>query len=380
VDVDLLNFASDDWTYPNQLLFAVTNAQDGSVVLLPDGHTARFTPSGANPSFDYLVTDEDGLTSAASVIISVPPVTYVWTNRASGSWSAGANWSNGVAPVSSRGNRLEFFSGQTFGGGPFTLNNNLPGTTLVNSLVLGGIASGTTTINLTGGPLQLTANGLTAPSITLDAYTSVFTYNISNAITLADDVTIAGDHSGTFNFAGSLSGAGGVTRTGTYGTLIFSGNNSYAGPTVISAGTLQIGKGGATGTLGSGSCGEQWHVAVFDAPARLRWRMTSAAVAGAASPLRGRLSCDFVLLTGDNTFTGGVTVSGGNLRITTPRNSAAGTKNISVSGNSATLAPRWQCGRHPVCQLRKSAFAPAVLTTAARCMNLKPATTPSPAR
>ncbi len=186
VDVDLLGLASDDWTYPNNLIFAVTNAQDGSAVLLPDGHTARFTPAGGNPGFDYLVTDEDGQTSSAIIIIGVQPATYVWTNLASGSWSTGANWSNGVAPVSSRGNRLEFFSGRTFAGGPFALNNNLPGTTLVNALVLGGIASGTATVNLTGGALQLAANGLTAPTITLDAYSTPFTYNISNAITLDD--------------------------------------------------------------------------------------------------------------------------------------------------------------------------------------------------
>lgn len=334
VDVDLLNYASDDWTYPNQLLFAVTNAQDGSVVLLPDGHTARFTPGGANPGFDYRVTDEDGQTSSARVIISVPPVTYVWTNLASGSWSAGANWSNGIAPTSSRGNRLEFFTGQTFGGGPFTLNNNLSGTTLVNSLVLGGIASGTTTVNLTGGPLQFTANGLTAPSITLDAYTSVFTYNISNGITLADDVTIAGEHTGIFNFAGSLSGAGGVTRTGSYGTLIFSGNNSYAGPTAISAGTLQIGKGGATGTLGSGDVVNNGTLQF----SRAGTIEVANSISGTGSiTVAGTTTNDLVLLTGENTFTGGVTVSGGNLRITDAAQLGVGAKNVTVSGNAATL-------------------------------------------
>lgn len=334
VDVDLLGLASDDWTYPNNLIFAVTNTQDGSAVLLPDGHTARFTPSGVNPGFDYLVTDEDGQTSLASVIIGVSPVTYVWTNITSGGWSAGANWSNGVAPASSRGNRLEFFSGKTFSGGPFTLNNNLPGTTLLNSLVLGGIASGTTTINLNGGALQLAANGLTMPGITLDAYTSAFTYNISNAITLADDVTIVGAHSGVFNFAGRLSGPGGVTRTGTYGTLIFSGNNSYVGPTIISAGTLQIGNNGATGTLGSGDVVNNGTLQ-FSRAGTLEVANDISGTGGIT--VAGPTSNDFALLTGNNTFTGGVTVSGGNLRITDAAQLGSGTKNVSISGNAATL-------------------------------------------
>ena len=33
------------------------------------------------------------------------------------------------------------------------------------------------------------------------------------------------------------------------GTLVFTGNNTYAGPTTISAGTLQLGNGSASGAL-----------------------------------------------------------------------------------------------------------------------------------
>ena len=65
-------------------------------------------------------------------------------------------------------------------------------------------------------------------------------------------MTVNASNSGTFVFNGAITGSGGLTRTNTYSTLILAGNNSYAGPTTISAGTLQIGNDGATGTLGSG--------------------------------------------------------------------------------------------------------------------------------
>jgi fibronectin-binding autotransporter adhesin len=52
---------------------------------------------------------------------------------------------------------------------------------------------------------------------------------------------------------GSLSGSTGFTKTGG-GLLIFTGQNSgYSGATTISTGTLQVGDGGTTGTLGSGN-------------------------------------------------------------------------------------------------------------------------------
>ena len=110
VDVDLGNLASDDWTYPNNLAFAVSNAQGGSVTLLGDGQTARFTlltNFAGDVSFEFTATDEGTLTSGpATVTIGVAPVTYVWTNLAGGNWSAGANWSNGTAPLSSHGTRV----------------------------------------------------------------------------------------------------------------------------------------------------------------------------------------------------------------------------------------------------------------------------------
>ncbi len=48
--------------------------------------------------------------------------------------------------------------------------------------------------------------------------------------------------------SGAIGGTGGLSLTDA-GTLILSGSSSYTGPTTISAGTLQLGNGGTTGTL-----------------------------------------------------------------------------------------------------------------------------------
>ena len=56
------------------------------------------------------------------------------------------------------------------------------------------------------------------------------------------------NRTGTLTVSGAISGSGSVTNDGT-GTVILAGNNTYNGGTTINAGTLQIGNGGATGSL-----------------------------------------------------------------------------------------------------------------------------------
>lgn len=98
-----------------------------------------------------------------------------------------------------------------------TINNSSSGTGIAMSSGAGAAALNSSVI-LSG----------TSPTITIDSTT--------NALTMG----------------GEISGSAGVTKEGV-GRLIFTAANSYAGGTNINNGALQIGNGGATGSVGAGA-------------------------------------------------------------------------------------------------------------------------------
>ena len=69
-------------------------------------------------------------------------------------------------------------------------------------------------------------------------------------VTLMGNASLGGQSAGTLN--GIISGGFGITKVG-INTLTLLGANSYTGGTTINAGTLQVGNGGTTGSLGSGA-------------------------------------------------------------------------------------------------------------------------------
>ena len=60
--------------------------------------------------------------------------------------------------------------------------------------------------------------------------------------------TLAIDGVATTTYAGTIDGSGGLKRSG-LGTTILTGDNTYTGSTLISGGTLQLGDGGASGSI-----------------------------------------------------------------------------------------------------------------------------------
>ena len=113
------------------------------------------------------------------------------------------------------------------------------------------------------------------------------------------------DRSDAVTFPGLISGAGSVSQIGG-GTTILTADNTYTGGTTIAAGTLQLGDGGRTGSI-LGDVTDNGTLA-FDR----RDTMTFAGVISGSGAVT-QIGSGTTILTADNPYTGGTTVSGGAL-------------------------------------------------------------------
>lgn len=154
-------------------------------------------------------------------------------------------------------------------------------------------ATGTTTVN--GGTLQI-GDGGTLGTLGLGAV------NLNNSSSLIFN------RSDDYIVNNAINGAGTLTQNGT-GTIILTANNGYTGQTTINAGTLQIGNGGTTGSLGSFN--------VVNNASLLFNRSNAIAVANAISGT-GSLTQDgsgVLTLLNTNSYTGATIIIAGTLQI-----------------------------------------------------------------
>ncbi len=145
-------------------------------------------------------------------------------------------------------------------------NLDIPNLVVSSALASHNVIVSTNTINL-GGNIDATGAGTNSGAILLTGNVALtanatLTYSGVNSLQLSGPVNL-GAHTLTVSddlatdvgsIAGAISGVNGaLTKTGPGTLKLLGAGSSYSGTTTIQNGTLQIGDGGATGSLGSGA-------------------------------------------------------------------------------------------------------------------------------
>jgi autotransporter-associated beta strand protein len=190
--------------------------------------------------------------AGVSVTTSAAADPMIWTGAASGDWNTTtANQWNGLSGLN---NAAAYFDGDLV-----TFN----GTSLV-------------------GNVTVQAGGVRPANVSIDSSSTAYTLS-----------------------GGGISGGASLTHVA--GTTVLANDNSYLGTTTITAGTLQIGNGGTTGSLGLGATTNDGTLAFNRSNAS-----TYAGVIGGTGVVRSD-GTGTTTLAGANTYSGGTVISKGTM-------------------------------------------------------------------
>lgn len=211
------------------------------------------------------------LAAAAATVFAVSSAhaaTFTYTPTSSTTvWSAGTNWD--ATPVSAADTRLTYVdaTGATVLGPVTNVNtNDIAGPFLLNILDLGGQGSASAaepaSITIAAAApstgLSFVSNGATTPVVNLVGANgagvgSTLTYDVSSPVELANNTTFAGAGTAAFNFGGTVSGSGTLTKTGS-SRLVLGGDNTFTGN--IAFGTASNQNSGAIRLTSSTALGQ----------------------------------------------------------------------------------------------------------------------------
>ena len=273
-----------------------------------------------------------------------------WNVDAAGAWSTGSNWVGNTAP-----NVVGAFA--AFGGGGTAIT--APRTVTVD----GPFTAGTLSFNNAANAFTLAAGA--GANITLDngAGTAFVTdsagsHTIQAPLTLTANgatftVTGAGD---TLTASGVIGGSGAGLAKGGVGTLALTGTNTYTGGTVINTGKVQINSadslGDVTGTATLNNATLE-ATATITTARNINLGHTGSTIqvdTGSAYTVNGivgdganpgtlnKTGAGTLALTGINTYTGGVNVTGGTLSVGANDGLGLAATGAGISLNGGTLA------------------------------------------
>jgi fibronectin-binding autotransporter adhesin len=343
---DLLNvIGAANFTSSSVINIATAAPTTGTYTIVTAGTlNLASLPSVVGPAGGFLYSLNTLDPTKLRINVTAAPVAITWNGSADQTtWAIGGatNWTNGSSNVAYSEPAIVTFNDAA----PPTATNITLSTTVapasitVNSDTNNYTIAGTGSI---GGSAQIIKNGSsTLTLLTNNSYGGPTTLNagtiqVGNGGTVGSLGTgpvtnngiISVNRTNTTAIAGDMSGTGELQQNGT-GTLILTGNNSY-GTTTINAGTLQLGNGGATGTLGSGAVTNNGALVIN----RSGTMTVGNAISGPGTLTQ--LGSVATTLTGDNSYSGGTTISGGAVSVSnltnTGLNSNVGTGGIVLDG------------------------------------------------
>jgi autotransporter-associated beta strand protein len=239
----------------------------------------------------------------------------------------GANGGTGASLVKTGTGTLTLSGNNTYSGGT-SING---GTVAISADSNLGAAGGNLAFN--GGMLRFLADVTTNRAVTLNAGGGIVDTNGNNA-----------------TLASTVSGAGGLTKTGT-GTLTLGGNNTYGGGTAINGGTLAISADNNLGAAG-GNLAFNGGTLRFLADVTSNRAVTLNAGGGIvdtngnnatfASTVSGaggltKTGTGTLTLGGTNTYSGGTAINGGTLAISADNNLGDASGNLAFDGGTLRL-------------------------------------------
>jgi fibronectin-binding autotransporter adhesin len=303
---------------------------------------ATLTAGGDNTSTTASGTIQDGAGTLALTKTGSGTLTLSGSNTYSGgvninagtlnAGSSGALGSSGT--VSFGGGTLQYSaSNQTdyssrfssAGSQLWAIDTNAQSVTYASALAGTGSTLtklGTGTLTLSGANTYSGTTSINAGTLTIGSAGTLGSGSYAGAISIASGSTLAYSSGAAQTLSGVLSGAGALTKdTSSSSTLTLTGANTHSGGTTINAGTLQVGNGGTTGTLGSGAVTDNANLAfnlssAYSIPNTISGSGTMSATSGGALTINGA-----------TTLSGNITLTAGN---------ASGVSSTSVANGSVT--------------------------------------------
>lgn len=300
---------------------------------------------------------------------STGPYSTIWNNTTNAADTALFGGSTATATLGTNitVRQLTFNNASTVAAGGFTLTTGGASSLTIASGGTGRgtggtvsapiVGSGGLTISNTAGPIVLTGSctysgttiigaAISGVPIRLNVGSGGATGSIGSSSGLRVDAgsIFSTNRSGTITQGihfPSINGGGDYIKNGT-GTAIFTLANSYSGATTVSAGFLEMGDGGTTGSLGASSSISVSSNAAF--AVNRSNNVTQASSGGSFRAITGagefhQLGSGTTTLALANSYTGPTMVSGGALRITgTLAATAITVEPFAILGGTGTTA------------------------------------------